>query len=164
MVGQAAISTVMLMLVAHGQFAAAFRQAEPPHAIGHQLSDQPGTVRDQALSALQAEVGQQAELKLTSKMKGSTIGILIALALCGCFCCAGTCHAICTTKDGQGTCNEISSLLISYFIPPLGIYWRFGCGIHFFLCCLLTLCGYFPGVIFAFAFIIFKPTDDPPVA
>mmetsp|Transcript_110416 Transcript_110416/g.293306 ORF Transcript_110416/g.293306 Transcript_110416/m.293306 type:complete len:91 (+) Transcript_110416:105-377(+) len=50
---------------------------------------------------------------------------------------------------GAGTCNEFVSCICAYFIPPLGVFFRFGCGVEFCICLLLTLCGYFPGVIYA---------------
>ena len=52
-----------------------------------------------------------------------------------------------TTDDG--TCHKICGLGCAYFIPPLGVFWQYGCGFEFFLCFLLTLCGYLPGVIYA---------------
>mmetsp|Transcript_43419 Transcript_43419/g.120691 ORF Transcript_43419/g.120691 Transcript_43419/m.120691 type:complete len:94 (-) Transcript_43419:172-453(-) len=50
---------------------------------------------------------------------------------------------------GTGTCNRLCSCLCAYFIPPLGVYWRFGCGLEILLCFILTLCGYVPGIIYA---------------
>jgi uncharacterized membrane protein YqaE (UPF0057 family) len=46
-------------------------------------------------------------------------------------------------------------LLLSLFIPPLGVAMEVGIGGQFWLNLLLTLCGYFPGVIHA-AWVIFS--------
>jgi len=40
-------------------------------------------------------------------------------------------------------------LFCAFFIPPLGVFWEYGCSIEFWLCVLLTCCGYIPGVIYA---------------
>lgn len=49
----------------------------------------------------------------------------------------------------QGCCNTFLSCICAYLLPPLGVYWRFGCGTYFWVCLLLTFCGYVPGIIFA---------------
>mmetsp|Transcript_3851 Transcript_3851/g.8862 ORF Transcript_3851/g.8862 Transcript_3851/m.8862 type:complete len:90 (+) Transcript_3851:77-346(+) len=50
---------------------------------------------------------------------------------------------------GEGCCNEVCSCVCAYFLPPLGVFWRFGCGMQFFICLILTLCGYLPGILYA---------------
>jgi len=54
---------------------------------------------------------------------------------------------------GEGFCNWLASAICAYLLPPLGIFWRFGCGLEFCICLVLTLLGYIPGVIYA-AFMI----------
>ena len=55
-------------------------------------------------------------------------------------------------------CRKTCGLCCVYFlVPPLGVFWQFGCGLEFWLCVVLTLCGYLPGVIYACCVII---TDD----
>lgn len=53
-------------------------------------------------------------------------------------------------------CNEILALLCAYVFPPLGIFWKYGCGIDLCICIVLTFCGYVPGVIFACTKVGFK--------
>mmetsp|Transcript_8407 Transcript_8407/g.18859 ORF Transcript_8407/g.18859 Transcript_8407/m.18859 type:complete len:80 (-) Transcript_8407:140-379(-) len=52
-----------------------------------------------------------------------------------------------------GTCNQLCSCLCAYFIPPLGIWWRFGCGLEFCICLVLTCLGYLPGILYACAML-----------
>ena len=40
-------------------------------------------------------------------------------------------------------------LLLSVIIPPLGVFFTVGLGLHFWLNILLTLLGYIPGLIHA---------------
>lgn len=49
---------------------------------------------------------------------------------------------------------DILRLILSIFIPPLGVFLQVGLGFQFFLNILLTMLGYVPGVIHA-AYIIF---------
>merc|ERR1712039_451189 len=58
---------------------------------------------------------------------------------------------------GTGCCNFLASTICAYLIPPLGIWWRFGCGLEFFVCFLLTCLGYVPGVIYAACMIGCEP-------
>lgn len=46
-------------------------------------------------------------------------------------------------------------LILSILLPPLGVFLQVGIGGHFWLNILLTLLGYFPGVIHA-AWVIGK--------
>ena len=40
-------------------------------------------------------------------------------------------------------------LILSIILPPLGVFLQVGIGFHFWLNILLTLLGYFPGLIHA---------------
>ncbi|EYU35366.1 hypothetical protein ABFS83_14G082000 [Erythranthe nasuta] len=40
-------------------------------------------------------------------------------------------------------------ILVAIILPPLGVFLRFGCGIEFWICLILTLFGYVPGIIYA---------------
>ncbi|CAL9238497.1 unnamed protein product [Arabidopsis halleri] len=40
-------------------------------------------------------------------------------------------------------------ILLAIFIPPVGVFLRFGCGLEFWLCLLLTFLGFLPGLIYA---------------
>lgn len=44
---------------------------------------------------------------------------------------------------------DILRLIFSILLPPLGVFLKVGIGAHFWLNILLTLLGYFPGVIHA---------------
>ncbi len=49
--------------------------------------------------------------------------------------------------------TTLVSLICSYLVPPLGIYWRFGCGSELAISMQLTLLGYLPGVIYSWIMI-----------
>lgn len=53
---------------------------------------------------------------------------------------------------------DIIRLICSIFLPPLGVLLQVGLGLHFWLNILLTLLGYFPGLIHALI-IILKEND-----
>ncbi|KAI5078684.1 hypothetical protein GOP47_0006355 [Adiantum capillus-veneris] len=40
-------------------------------------------------------------------------------------------------------------VLLAIILPPLGVFLRYGCGIVFWICLLLTILGYIPGIIYA---------------
>ncbi|MCP4583499.1 MAG: YqaE/Pmp3 family membrane protein [candidate division Zixibacteria bacterium] len=44
---------------------------------------------------------------------------------------------------------ELLLIIASVIIPPVGVFFRVGFGLHFWLNILLTLLGYFPGLIHA---------------
>jgi uncharacterized membrane protein YqaE (UPF0057 family) len=45
-------------------------------------------------------------------------------------------------------------VLLSIFVPPVGVFLQVGLGAHFWLNILLTLLGYFPGLIHALIVIL----------
>ncbi|XP_009799132.1 hydrophobic protein RCI2B-like [Nicotiana sylvestris] len=47
---------------------------------------------------------------------------------------------------GAMTCIDI---LLAIILPPLGVFLKFGCKCEFWICCLLTLFGWLPGIIYA---------------
>ncbi|XP_074330305.1 hydrophobic protein RCI2B-like [Apium graveolens] len=49
-------------------------------------------------------------------------------------------------KEGTATCLEI---ILAIFLPPLGVFLRFGCEVEFWICLLLTFFGYLPGILYA---------------
>jgi uncharacterized membrane protein YqaE (UPF0057 family) len=53
-------------------------------------------------------------------------------------------------------------ILITIFIPPIGVFLVAGCGMDLFINILLTLLGYFPGHIHAFylLFVFYKRRDE----
>jgi uncharacterized membrane protein YqaE (UPF0057 family) len=50
---------------------------------------------------------------------------------------------------------DIIRILLSILLPPLGVFLQVGIGAHFLINILLTILGYFPGVIHA-VYIIAK--------
>ncbi|CAK7340418.1 unnamed protein product [Dovyalis caffra] len=53
----------------------------------------------------------------------------------------------------EGTTNCID-ILLAIILPPLGVFLKFGCGVsnlsaEFWICLLLTILGYLPGIIYA---------------
>ncbi|XP_058067697.1 hydrophobic protein OSR8-like [Magnolia sinica] len=50
-------------------------------------------------------------------------------------------------SEGSAICLEI---LIALLLPPLGVFFRYGCcSVEFCICVLLTILGYVPGMIYA---------------
>ncbi|MBQ0759240.1 MAG: YqaE/Pmp3 family membrane protein [Gammaproteobacteria bacterium] len=50
---------------------------------------------------------------------------------------------------------DIIRIIFAILLPPLGVFLQVGLGKHFWLNIILTLCGYFPGIIHA-VYIIAK--------
>ncbi|KAL5700440.1 Hydrophobic protein rci2b [Ranunculus cassubicifolius] len=48
----------------------------------------------------------------------------------------------------QSTSSFIE-ILLAILLPPLGVFLKFGCQVEFWICLLLTLFGYIPGIIYA---------------
>ncbi|CAF1703503.1 hypothetical protein F2Q70_00009656 [Brassica cretica] len=48
----------------------------------------------------------------------------------------------------MGTATFID-ILLAILLPPLGVFLRYGCGVEFWICLVLTLLGYLPGIIYA---------------
>ena len=51
---------------------------------------------------------------------------------------------------------DIIRIILSVIIPPVGVFLQVGLGLHFWLNILLTLLGYFPGLIHALWVILRK--------
>ncbi|MGA1804116.1 YqaE/Pmp3 family membrane protein [Rhizobium tumorigenes] len=51
---------------------------------------------------------------------------------------------------------DIIRVLLAIFLPPVGVFLQVGLGLQFWLNILLTLCGYFPGIIHALWVILRK--------
>jgi len=43
--------------------------------------------------------------------------------------------------------NKIIQILLAVFLPPLGVFFKVGLGMHFWLNILLTIFGWLPGVL-----------------
>ncbi|KAG2541581.1 low temperature-induced protein lt101.2-like [Panicum virgatum] len=48
----------------------------------------------------------------------------------------------------MGTATFVE-VLLAIFLPPVGVFLRYGCGVEFWLDLLLTILGYIPGIIYA---------------
>lgn len=55
-----------------------------------------------------------------------------------------------TRSDG-----DVFKILLAILLPPVGVFFEVGLGLHFWLNILLTLLGYIPGIIHA-VYIILK--------
>jgi uncharacterized membrane protein YqaE (UPF0057 family) len=51
---------------------------------------------------------------------------------------------------------DVIRIILSVIIPPVGVFLQVGIGLHFWLNILLTLLGYFPGLIHAIWVILRK--------
>ncbi|KAL7237735.1 hypothetical protein ACSBR2_003940 [Camellia fascicularis] len=40
-------------------------------------------------------------------------------------------------------------IILAIILPPLGVFLKFGCEVEFWICLILTLFGYLPGIIYA---------------
>lgn len=56
---------------------------------------------------------------------------------------------------GEGG-KDFIRIILSLIIPPIGVFFQVGLGIHFWLNILLTLMGYVPGLIHAIWVIVKK--------
>ncbi|KAF2467921.1 UPF0057-domain-containing protein [Lindgomyces ingoldianus] len=58
--------------------------------------------------------------------------------------------------------SAILLILITIFVPPVGVFLVAGCGMDLFINILLTLLGYFPGHIHAFyiEYVYYKRRDE----
>jgi uncharacterized membrane protein YqaE (UPF0057 family) len=54
---------------------------------------------------------------------------------------------------------DLLKVILAVILPPVGVFCEVGLGIHFWLNILLTLFGYFPGVLHALYGILAKPQD-----
>jgi uncharacterized membrane protein YqaE (UPF0057 family) len=56
--------------------------------------------------------------------------------------------------DREVPMTDTIRILLSIFLPPLGVFLKVGVGLHFWLNCVLTLLGYFPGLVHAIWVIV----------
>ncbi|KAL0286165.1 UNVERIFIED_CONTAM: UPF0057 membrane protein [Sesamum calycinum] len=57
-------------------------------------------------------------------------------------------------------CEILCEILLAILIPPLGVCLRHGCcTVEFFICLVLTILGYIPGIIYALYAIVFIDRD-----
>ena len=53
--------------------------------------------------------------------------------------------------------SDIIKLICAVILPPLGVALEVGLGVHFWLNVVLTILGYFPGLLHAIFVILAKP-------
>ncbi|XP_078171326.1 hydrophobic protein LTI6A [Carex rostrata] len=49
-------------------------------------------------------------------------------------------------SDSTATCIDI---ILAIILPPLGVFFKYGIQVEFWICLLLTLFGWLPGIIYA---------------
>lgn len=54
-----------------------------------------------------------------------------------------------TTTTPDSPMGDFLRILLSVLLPPLGVFLEVGFGKHFWINILLTILGYFPGIIHA---------------
>ncbi len=54
---------------------------------------------------------------------------------------------------------DMLRIVLSVLLPPLGVFFQVGLGVHFWLNVVLTLLGYFPGLIHAIWIIARRPQE-----
>ncbi|EAP91129.1 MAG: YqaE/Pmp3 family membrane protein [Oceanicaulis sp.] len=54
-----------------------------------------------------------------------------------------------STQQATATGGDIFRIILAILLPPLGVFFQVGLGLHFWLNILLTLFGYVPGIIHA---------------
>ncbi|QTA88495.1 Proteolipid membrane potential modulator domain-containing protein [Desulfonema magnum] len=57
-------------------------------------------------------------------------------------------------KQMEEKTKDLIRIILSLILPPVGVFFQVGFGVHFWLNILLTLLGYFPGLIHAIWVII----------
>ncbi|KAF4389154.1 hypothetical protein F8388_026883 [Cannabis sativa] len=45
--------------------------------------------------------------------------------------------------------ETLIEVILAILLPPVGVFLRFGCAVEFWICLVLTLLGYIPGIIYA---------------
>ena len=50
--------------------------------------------------------------------------------------------------------KDLIRIVLSLIIPPVGVFFQVGLGLHFWINIVLTLLGYFPGLIHAIWIIL----------
>ncbi|KAH7279434.1 hypothetical protein KP509_37G019700 [Ceratopteris richardii] len=51
-------------------------------------------------------------------------------------------------------CAEFVEVVLAIIFPPLGVFLRYGCRLEFWICVLLTILGYLPGIVYALYVIL----------
>lgn len=54
-----------------------------------------------------------------------------------------------SSQQATATGGDILRIILAILLPPLGVFFQVGLGLHFWLNIVLTLFGYVPGIIHA---------------
>ncbi|CAM0909110.1 unnamed protein product [Alopecurus aequalis] len=62
----------------------------------------------------------------------------------------------------SGGCSTCLETILVAVLPPLGVFFRYGCcSSQFFISLLLTILGYVPGIVYS-VYVILKTPPEPP--
>ncbi|CAK9199823.1 unnamed protein product [Sphagnum troendelagicum] len=51
--------------------------------------------------------------------------------------------------NGRTDAPTFCEIFLAIILPPIGVFLKYGCSVEFWLCLLLTIIGYIPGIIYA---------------
>lgn len=54
-----------------------------------------------------------------------------------------------STHQSTATGGDIFRIILAILLPPLGVFFQVGLGLHFWLNIILTILGYVPGIVHA---------------
>lgn len=60
-----------------------------------------------------------------------------------------------STNTAEGP-KDVIRIILAILLPPLGVFFQVGLGLHFWLNVVLTIAGYIPGIIHALWVILKK--------
>ncbi|GHC41471.1 YqaE/Pmp3 family membrane protein [Roseibacillus persicicus] len=60
-----------------------------------------------------------------------------------------------STNTAEGP-KDVIRIILAILLPPLGVFFQVGLGLHFWLNIVLTIAGYIPGIIHALWVILKK--------
>ncbi|WP_411847135.1 YqaE/Pmp3 family membrane protein [Roseibacillus persicicus] len=60
-----------------------------------------------------------------------------------------------STNTAEGP-KDVIRIILAIVLPPLGVFFQVGLGLHFWLNIVLTIAGYIPGIIHALWVILKK--------
>jgi uncharacterized membrane protein YqaE (UPF0057 family) len=63
-------------------------------------------------------------------------------------------RAFAKMTDGTKGTYTFIDVLLAILLPPLGVFFKYGFEMEFWLCLLLTILGYIPGIVYAIYVIV----------
>ncbi|KAL6874118.1 hypothetical protein ACP4OV_014200 [Aristida adscensionis] len=62
----------------------------------------------------------------------------------------------------SGGCSTCLEAIFAVVLPPLGVFFRYGCcSSEFFVSLLLTALGYVPGIVYSLCVVLRAPPEPP---